>query len=660
MVTTPAGGTRVHRESQRARLTVAFVTALVAALGANALLGIHPASASTSTSMSVLANGGFEQGLPQSAWVETQSSGGELIDTIDPHTGAWAADLCDIDNCTDGHGNAGDTLVQPFVDPGQVVSATLSYYYNVATSEPYQNASCKDWLTVGLGTGTVPAAAATKRYCTPTGAQYAADSIDVTSFLQSHGGQMLDAQIEGFTNALNPSEFFVDDVTLSVTYLLTPSAPVVAPITDCSVSQTTLTWSAPQFPLGNQWPVQSYLVTPYNVNGTAQASTSVSGSQTSLAVNLLGGTVCYFTVTATNANGSGPAGAPAAPVTAVTPPSTPQSTGFTLRWALQPASAPATSYTVFIRDGAGPWLKWGDTSATSSDVYGLPGHSYEYYVEGFNAAGGGIAPSGNGQAAVTFPLSATPVMGFKTLYGVDGFGTLHPADSPPLAGAPAFSWQISRGIAVAPSGVGGYVLDGFGAVHPFGNAPAANVTAYWPGWDIARGIAVRSDGSSGYVLDGFGGLHPFGGAPTLNSSAYWPGWDIARGIVLDPSGAGGYVLDGWGGLHPFGNASPVAITGYWNGWDIARGVALRSDGAGGYVLDGFGGVHPFGNAPALATHAYWSGWDIARGLVLLPAGTGGYVADGFGGFHPFGSVSSPAGTPNYRADIDVMRGISGS
>jgi hypothetical protein len=650
----------VYREAVSARLTLVFVAALVAALGSRMFLDTRSASASTTTSASVLTDGTFEQGAPQSAWAETQSSGGELIDTVDPHSGTWAADLCDIDNCNDGHGNPGDTLVQPFVSPGQVVSATLSYYYNVATSEPDQNTSCKDWLTVGLGTGRVAAPAATKRYCAPTGAQYAADSIDVTRFLQSHGGQTLDAQIEGFTNALNPSEFFVDDVTLTVTYLLTPSAPVVAAIPDCSVGQTTLTWSAPQFPLGNQWPVQSYLVTPYNVNGIAQTATSVSGSQTSLAVNLQGGTVCYFTVTATNANGTGPAGAPAVPVTAVTPLSTPASTGFTLRWALQPASAAATSYTVFIRDGAGPWLKWADTTATTSTVYGLPGHNYEYYVEGFNAAGGGVAPSGNGQAAVTVPVSATPMMGFKTLYGVDAFGSLHPADSPPLGGAAAWSWPIARGIALAPSGVGGYVLDGFGGINRFGNAPAVNATAYWPGWDIARGIVVRSDGVSGYVLDGFGGLHPFGGAPAVKISAYWPGWDIARGVVLDSGGAGGYVLDGWGALHPFGDAAPMVISAYWNGWDIARGLALRSDGTGGYVLDGFGGLHTFGSAPAIVTRAYWPGWDIARGLVLLPSGTGGYVADGFGGFNPFGSVSAGAGTPNYNAGTDVMRGIGGA
>jgi hypothetical protein len=649
----------VHRDSLKRRARPLLVAICLASLAITPLLNTRSVQAATTTTMSALTDGTFEQGTQQTAWVETQSSGGELIDTIYPHSGAWAADLCNIDNCTDGHGNAGDKLAQGFVSPGQVVSAQLSFYYSIATSEPDQNAGCEDWMMVGLGQGGAPDATATRRYCTPTGTQYRSDSIDATAYLQTHGGQNVQAQIAGFTNSLYPSEFFVDDVSLSITYLLTPSAPVVATIPDCGAGQTTLTWAAPQFPLGNQWPVQSYLVTPYSVNGVAQPSTTVAGSQTSLPVSLHGGTVCYFTVTATNANGTGPTGSPAVPIAAATALQTPQSTGFALQWSLQPASAPATSYTVFIRDGAGPWLKWGDSATTATTVYGLPRHSYAYYVEAFNSAGGSGAPSGNGQTSVTVPLSATPVMALTALYGVDAYGALHPADSPPLAQPAPWSWQIARGVAVRSSGAGGYVLDGWGGVHAFGDAPSATSSAYWGGWDIARGIALRADGVSGYVLDGWGGVHPFGGAPAVKASAYWAGWDIARGIVLDASGAGGYVLDGWGGLHPFGDAKPVAVSAFWAGWDIARGVVMRSDGNGGYVLDGFGGAHPFGGAPSLTVRAYWPGWDIARGITLLPSGTGGYVVDGFGGFHPLGSVVDPAGSPNY-AGVDVMRGIAGA
>ncbi|HEX4578404.1 MAG TPA: hypothetical protein VH498_00230 [Candidatus Dormibacteraeota bacterium] len=607
------------------------------------------AQAATTATSTPLVDGGFESGVPQTAWTENQSSGGELIDTQYPHSGTWAADLCYIDNCS-------DSLVQGFVSPGQVTSAQLTYFYTVATSEPDNNASCKDWLSVGLGVGTTPDAGASKRYCTPTG--YTSDTIDVTSFLNTHGGQTVDAQLEGFTNGLYPSQFFVDDVSLTITYKLTPSAPVVAPVTDCGAGQTTLTWTAPQFPLGTAWPVQSYLVTPYSVHGVAQPSTTVSGTTTSLPVSLVNGTVCYFTVTATNANGTGPVGSPAVPVAAVTPLATPSTTGFTLNWSLQPGSAAPNWYTVFIRDGSGPWLKWCDTYATTSTVFGTPGHTYEYYVEAFNTFGG-IAPSGSGQATVTVPTSAAPAMKLHGLYGVDGFGGLHPADSPPVVATSGWAWPIARGIAADRSGTSGYVLDGWGGLHQFGTAPAVTSGGYWPGSDATRGVALRPDGVSGYVVDAFGGIWPFGGAPALPISAYWSGWDIARAIVLEPSGLGGYVLDGWGGLHQFGNAPAPATTAPWKGWDIARGVALNATGTGGYVLDGWGGVHPFGTAPAVVTPVYWKGWDIARGIVLTPSGDGGYVLDGFGGFQPFGSVTNPAITPNY-AGTDTMRGVSGA
>ena len=641
----------------RARVAGAAVLLTLLSLVVVPPAALH-AHAAASTTVMPLQDGGFEQPPPQSAWIETQSSGGELIDNFNPHSGSLAADLCDIDNCNDGHGNAGDTLIQSFTDPGQVVSATLSYYYSVATSEPNSNSACHDWLTVGIGAGRTQDSTATKRYCSPTGSQYVAASTDVTPLLSAHGGASLNVQIEGYTDGLYPSEFFVDDVSLSITYLVTPSAPVVNPITDCSTGGTILQWSAPQFPLGSSDPVTSYTVTPYTVSGAAQTPVTVPGYQTQLPVSLQQGTVCYFTVSATNSNGSGPAGSPSVPVVAVAPLSQPTSTGFGLSWSLQPASAPASSYTVFIRDGNGPWLPWASTAGSSTVVYGTPGHSYEYYVEGFDAAGG-VAPNASGQTAVTVPATATPAMSLKALYGVDAYGALHPADSPPLQQPTIYNWKIARAIALNASGAGGYVLDGWGGIHAFGNAPAVSASAYWGGWDIARSIALRPDGVSGYVLDGFGGIHAFGGAPPLASSAYWSGWDIARGIALDSTGRGGYVLDGWGGLHAFGDAPRVLASAVWTGWDIARGLVVRADGASGYVLDGFGGVHAFGGAPAAPQSAYWSGSDIARGLVLAPSGAGGWVLDGFGGFHPFGSGAGGVGTPNY-AGVDVMRGLGGA
>ena len=239
------------------------------------------------------------------------------------------------------------------------------------------------------------------------------------------------------------------------------------------------------------------------------------------------------------------------------------------------------------------------------------------------------------------------------LYTLDYWGGLHGAGSAPTLATTAYwpGWNIARGAALFPNGLGGYVLDGWGGVHAVGSAPPATGFAYWPGWDIARGIAMApwssSSAPAGWTLDGWGGIHPFGGAPALGGFAYWPGWDIARGLVIlpdsTPGSVAGYTMDGWGGLHPFGGAPALSNYQYWPGWDIARGITLspnasRSNPAG-WTLDGWGGVHPFGNAPAQSASAYWPGWDIARGIVAWTGGgTGGWVMDGWGGLHTFGSA----------------------
>ncbi len=349
---------------------------------------------------------------------------------------------------------------------------------------------------------------------------------------------------------------------------------------------------------------------------------------------------------------------PSATLTAPAP--TQGSTGITLGWRLDPTSVPAADYRLWVQDqGGGGWSLYGRTTATSLPFFGYPGHGYRFAIQ----AGAAEPSFSTGVVSTAFASTATWSTPFREMYAVDGHGLLDGGSSAPIANPSSWpGWDIVRGLALSPGGLGGYVLDGFGGVHPFGNAPQVAATGYWSGWDIARGIALRPDGHSGYVLDGWGGLHPFGTAgdipPAVDVTGYWQGWDIGRDVQLRPDGQSGYVLDGWGGLHPFGTpgdmAAPVQASGWWQGWDIAHRFALDAAGTGGYVLDGFGGLHPYGTpggAPTASTQAtaYWSGWDIARAVVLIPGSTtAGYVADSWGGMHPFGGapvVSTPTATP---------------
>jgi hypothetical protein len=339
-------------------------------------------------------------------------------------------------------------------------------------------------------------------------------------------------------------------------------------------------------------------------------------------------------------------------------PGTENSTQFTVAWAPDAGSVAPSGYAVWVTDNGGPWTKWEATAATSTPFFGIAGHTYRFAVLAL-ASGGQLADARplSVQTSTNVAANASLTTPFHGLYGVDGSGNLRPGSSPPLSTVGRWpGWNIVRGIAVAPGGLGGYMVDAYGGVWPFGNAPGVTMSGYWGGWDIVRGIAVRPDGHSGYVLDGYGGVWPFGGAPGVTMSGYWSGWDIARGIVLRPDGHSGYVLDGYGGVWPFGGAPGVAMSGYWSGWDIARGLALRPDGQSGYVLDGYGGVWPFGGAPGVAYSGYWRGADIARGITLIPgSATQGYVIDTLGGMWPVGSAPGVF-MPNYGV-TGTVRGI---
>jgi len=351
---------------------------------------------------------------------------------------------------------------------------------------------------------------------------------------------------------------------------------------------------------------------------------------------------------------------------------------FAVSWTTDSGSPAASSYSVSVQDGAGPWIGWYSGSGNSAAFYGRPGHTYAFKIQGFNTRGPGPVPSA-AQASTTVAAGAPAVTPYAGMYALDAFGGVHGVASPPVQTSAYWpGWSIARSLAVTAGGDGGVTLDGWGGVHGFGSLTAVlpGISAYWYGWDIARDVALFGDGSGGYVLDGWGGVHPFTASaqampPPATTSAYWRGWDIARRLVLFPDRSGGYVLDGWGGIHPFStgvNPMPARprMTAYWQGWDIARGIMLVPGTRSGYMLDGWGGLHLFsagGIMPAPAAGPYWAGWDIARGAVASPGSTasnpGGWVLDGWGGVHAYGSAS-PFDDIAYWPWSDLARNISGN
>ena len=79
-----------------------------------------------------------------------------------------------------------------------------------------------------------------------------------------------------------------------------------------------VSWTAPS---NGGSPITSYTVTPF-IGSTAQTPMTVSGNPPATSTTVTGltnGTAYTFTVTATNAIGTGPASAPSSPVTPTAP-----------------------------------------------------------------------------------------------------------------------------------------------------------------------------------------------------------------------------------------------------------------------------------------------------------------------------------------------------
>ncbi len=197
-----------------------------------------------------------------------------------------------------------------------------------------------------------------------------------------------------------------------------PAAPTGVTAT-AGNGQATVSWTAPSD--GNS-PITSYTVTPY-VGSTAQTPTVINGSPpaTSATVGgLTNGTAYTFTVTATNAVGTGPASAasnavtPAAPTAPAAPASVTAAAGngsATVTWTAPANGGSAiSSYTVTPYIGATaqtPTTVTGSPPATTATIGGLTnGTAYTFTVTATNAVG--TSPASAASNAVTPSAASIP------------------------------------------------------------------------------------------------------------------------------------------------------------------------------------------------------------------------------------------------------------
>ncbi len=197
-----------------------------------------------------LANGDFEQG--RTVWTE---AGSQLLynDPAKARGSYWMAWL-------GGYDSGADVLSQTFTVPSNATSVSLSFYYNITTSEgttstPYDTMTVDVYNTSGTKLGTL----GTYSNANQTATWTASPAYSLTAYR----GQTIRLAFTATTDVNNPTSFFIDDVTLSAvgsscSYSVTPATQSVSstistslftvttnPSTGCNWSATTSTsWLA--------------------------------------------------------------------------------------------------------------------------------------------------------------------------------------------------------------------------------------------------------------------------------------------------------------------------------------------------------------------------------------------------------------------------------
>jgi hypothetical protein len=337
----------------------------------------------------------------------------------------------------------------------------------------------------------------------------------------------------------------------AVTPSTVPAAPTGVTATAGSGSAI-VSWTAPN---NGGSTITTYTVTPF-IGSTAQTPVTVTGNPPATSTTVTGltnGTSYTFTVTAANANGTGPASAPSNAVTPSAPTvpgaptgvsATPGNTSATVTWAAPSnGGSTITTYTVtpFIGSVAQtPMTVSGNPPATSAIVTGLTnGTSYTFTVTAANAIGTG--PASAPSNAVT-PSAAGPITVDKTVF-TDGSGTM---TSPSLTTTTANDLVVAFVAGDGPVGAGkqAYTVSGAGLTWTLAkrsNAQSGDAEIWW-----ARASGTLSS-QTVQAAPTAGGLHgsltvvAFAKAAGIGVTAAGSAATGAPDLSLANTGAGSWV-----------------------------------------------------------------------------------------------------------------------
>jgi PKD repeat protein len=159
-------------------------------------------STAVTLASNTIVNGGFENGIPPAPWVE-RSTTGQLISTLAVRSGRYAAYLGGVIDTE-------DTLYQPVAIASNAISPTLTFWHKISTTDtifyPYDTLSCLVWDTSGTVLGSCGQLSNVNR----------SDGwVQSTADLSAYAGKLVRVGFRSYNNSLYPTQFFIDDVSIT-------------------------------------------------------------------------------------------------------------------------------------------------------------------------------------------------------------------------------------------------------------------------------------------------------------------------------------------------------------------------------------------------------------------------------------------------------------